>query len=87
MCARFFSTTFLPAGLPAVGMADRLVSLPHDIILEGLVDLLKYARDDALALRDNFLALANLSSCLKFFFFWKKHDSKEIPELIVEITI
>ncbi len=35
-------------------------------ILEGLVDLLKYERDDALAKRDNFLALANLTSCLKF---------------------
>jgi len=41
--------------------------LPHGSILKGLVDLLKYERDEALEERDNFLALANLSSLFEVF--------------------
>jgi hypothetical protein len=42
----------------------RLAATANGSILEGLVDFLKYERDEALEKRDNFLALASLSSLL-----------------------
>ena len=39
-------------------ISRKLAATANGSILKGLVDLLKYERDDTLAKRDNFLALA-----------------------------
>lgn len=55
-----FARNFLPINFSE--NSRRPAATANGSILEGLVDLLKYKRDGAMRKRDNFLALANLSS-------------------------